>query len=225
MRIVGRAVFPGLGRGGFAFTDLGEGAATTASVLASPDVPPGSYNFFLIRLAPGADANAVRARIGEAATQAGCPPGQCPSVTPRPAGIDNYAQVRRTPFLLAGLLALLAACTVGHALVTSVRRRRRDLAMLKTLGFVRRQVSATVAWQATTLTVLAVAIGIPLGLATGRWGWTLFARQLGAVSETRFPLTTVVVMVPSAIVVANLVAAVPAWIAARTRPAVVLRSE
>jgi ABC-type lipoprotein release transport system permease subunit len=30
---------------------------------------------------------------------------------------------------------------VTHALVTSVRRRRRDLAILKTLGFVRSQVS------------------------------------------------------------------------------------
>ena len=36
MRIVGVAVFPGFGRGAFAATDLGTGAAVTASVLSEP---------------------------------------------------------------------------------------------------------------------------------------------------------------------------------------------
>ena len=45
---------------------------------------------------------------------------------------------------------VLAVAALGHTLVSSIRRRRRDLATLKTLGFTRGQVSATVAWQATT---------------------------------------------------------------------------
>lgn len=225
MRIVGRAVFPSLGMGYFTRTDLGEGAATTAAVLVPPDVPAGRYNFFLIRLAPGARRGPAMARVGEAALAVGCPSGQCPSLTPRPADIDNYARVRSTPLLLAGLLALLAASAIGHTLVTSVRRRRRDLAILKTLGFVRRQVSAVVAWQATTLVGLALVIGMPLGLGAGRWGWVLFARQLGIAAETVLPLVGVVITVPAAVVVANLIAAVPARIAARTSPAAVFRSE
>jgi len=225
MRIVGRAVFPSLRRGGFAPTDLGEGAATTGAAVASPDVPPGEYNFFLVRLAPGTDAKAAAAATDPLATQVGCSPGQCPSFVTRPAEIDSYARVRWTPLVLAGLLAVLAAGTMGHALITSVRRRRRDLAILKTLGFVRRQVSATVAWQATTLVALALLIGIPLGVAAGRWGWALFARQLGVPSETLFPLPALLITVPTTLVAANLIAAVPARIAARTRPAIVLRSE
>ena len=71
--------------------------------------------------------------------------------------------------MLAGLLALLAAAALAHLLVTSVRRRRRDLAILKSLGFVRGQVSAAVAWQATTVALLALAVGLPLGVALGRW--------------------------------------------------------
>jgi len=97
--------------------------------------------------------------------------------------------------------------------------------LLETLGFVRRQVSAVVAWHATTMMVLALVIGIPLGLAAGRWGWTPFARQLGIATETLFPLAAIVITVPAAVVVANLIAAVPARIAARTSPAVVFRSE
>jgi ABC-type lipoprotein release transport system permease subunit len=62
-----------------------------------------------------------------------------------------------------------------HTLVTSVRRRRRDLAMLKTLGFVRGRVVAAMVWQATTFAVVALAVGRPLGLAAGRWAWELTA--------------------------------------------------
>ena len=225
MRIVGRAAFPRMGRGQFAPTGLGDGAATTAGALASAEVPPGSYNFFLVRIAAGADRRAVMGRAGRAANELGCPPGQCPSITPKPADIDNYSRVRWTPLLLAGLLALLAATTIGHALVTSVRRRRRDLAMFKTLGFVRSQVSAAVAWQATTLVGFALLAGAPIGLAVGRWGWVLFVRQLGAVSETVVPVTALLVTVPVALAVANVVSAVPARMAARARPAAVLRAE
>ncbi|MCU1462979.1 MAG: hypothetical protein JWO37_3054 [Acidimicrobiales bacterium] len=40
--------------------------------------------------------------------------------------------------LLAGLLALLALGTVVHTLVVTVRRRRREFAIVKVLGFERR---------------------------------------------------------------------------------------
>jgi len=89
----------------------------------------------------------------------------------------------------------------------------------------RRQVWATVAWQATTMTVVALAVGLPLGIATGRWTWRLFADDLGVVPEFVAPLLGAVVIVPIAIVAANLAAALPGRVAARTRPALVLRSE
>ena len=97
----------------------------------------------------------------------------------RPAEIANYGRLRTTPLVLAGVLAALAVATVTHALVASVRRRRRDFAILKTLGFARRQVSATVVWQASTMLVIALAVGLPLGVAAGRWAWTVVAEQLG----------------------------------------------
>jgi uncharacterized membrane protein YccF (DUF307 family) len=96
---------------------------------------------------------------------------------------------------------------------------------LKTLGFVRSQVRATVGWQATTLVSVALIIGVPLGIAVGRWAWTLFADGLGVVAVPRVPLLVIALLIPGAVLVANLVAAAPAAAAARTRPATVLKAE
>ncbi len=126
---------------------------------------------------------------------------------------------------MAGLLALLAAATIGHLLVSSVRRRHHDLAVLKSLGFVRRQVAAVVAWQATALVLIALAIGAPVGAALGRWAWGLLANQLGIVPSPVTPVLALVALVLAALLVANAIAAAPAWSAGRTQAAVVLRSE
>jgi ABC-type lipoprotein release transport system permease subunit len=139
--------------------------------------------------------------------------------------LTDLERVGYLPGLLAGLMALLALGTVTHALVTSVRRRRRDLAMLKTLGFTRGQVSQTVAWQATTFALLAALAGLPVGIAAGRWAWRLVADQLGVVSGPVVPPAPVLVVAAGALLAANLAAAGPGWMAARVRPATVLRSE
>jgi ABC-type lipoprotein release transport system permease subunit len=114
---------------------------------------------------------------------------------------------------------------LAHLLVTSVRRRRRDLAVLKTLGFVRRQVSATVIWQATTVALVALAVGLPLGIAAGRWAWMLVADRLGVVPVSVVPALVLTLVALTTVLAANLVAAMSAWMAARTRPATVLRAE
>lgn len=85
----------------------------------------------------------------------------------RPGQVSGYAGVRTAPLVLAALLGALAAATLVHTLVTSVRCRRRDLAILKTVGFVRHQLSAAVAWQSTTITTIALMAGLPLGLIAG----------------------------------------------------------
>jgi ABC-type lipoprotein release transport system permease subunit len=159
-------------------------------------------------------------------------PGVCPGdqvcdveTAKRPVDILNYARIQTTPLALAGLLAVLAVATVAHLLVTSLRRRRRDLAVLKTMGFVRGQVSAAVAWQATTLVVLALLVGLPLGAAGGRWVWQVFADRIGISPDPRVPVLTLALFIPVALVVANLLAAGPGWVAGRLKPAPVLRTE
>ena len=43
-------------------------------------------------------------------------------------------QIDAVPSAIAAFVAVVALVAVGYALVTAVRRRRRDLAILKTLG-------------------------------------------------------------------------------------------
>ena len=129
------------------------------------------------------------------------------------------------PLVLSALVVAIAAAALAHTLLMAIRRRRRDLAVLKTLGFDRRQVLATVAWQATTFAAVALALGLPLGIAAGRWTWNLVADELGVVPEPVTPVPLILLVIPAAVVLANLVAVVPARVAATTRPALVLRAE
>jgi putative ABC transport system permease protein len=99
------------------------------------------------------------------------------------------------------------------------------LAVLKTLGFTRRQVRTTVAWQASTVAAVGLVIGIPLGLLAGAFVWRRVADELGVSAALTWPVVGVVMLVVAAVLSVNLVAAFPARRAARTRPAVVLRSE
>jgi ABC-type lipoprotein release transport system permease subunit len=107
----------------------------------------------------------------------------------------------------------------------SVRRRRRDLALLKTLGFTQRQLMAAVAWQASVAAVIGIVIGVPLGIVVGRWLWSLFAREIYAVPQPSVPAVSVVLVALGALVVANVVAAWPGRVAARTPTALLLRAD
>ena len=73
--------------------------------------------------------------------------------------------------------------------------------------------------------MLALVIGIPIGVVGGRWAWGLLAEDLGTLSEPRVPLLAIAIGVPVVVLLCNAVAYVPGRIAARTKPAVVLRSE
>ncbi|MDP9073943.1 MAG: hypothetical protein M3N98_07180 [Actinomycetota bacterium] len=228
MRVVGRAVFPFFGQTEFTPTGLGDGAA-----LLDPGPNPDGFNFVLIAMAPGPAQRDNIARLARnlkarnlKATRLCSGHQECVAVTAqRPADVNNYAQIKTTPMALAGVLALLAVATVAHLLVTSIRRRRRDLAVLKTLGFFSRQVSAAVAWQATIVVAFALLVGLPAGVAAGRFAWLFFAGRLGVALDAEVPLLPVLLSIPAALAIANAVAAGPGWVAGRVQPALVLRTE
>ena len=232
MRIVGAAVFASFSRGGYSATDLGNGAAVTASVLSVP-FPAGGctgnttcYNFILLRYKPGTNLRAAAAQLTARMTATGCPPGFClVSADQRPSDIRDYTGVRDTPLVLAVALALLAIATLTHVLLTSVRRRRRDLAIFKTLGLLRPQVLSVVLWQASALTAVALLAGLPLGIVAGRWSWAIFARSLGVATDPTVPTPALLAIIPAALILTSLIAAGPGWRAAQMRPAAILRSE
>jgi ABC-type lipoprotein release transport system permease subunit len=129
------------------------------------------------------------------------------------------------PAILAGALATGTLAALGLTLVASVRRRRRDFALLKTLGFTRRQLAGAVAWQSSVIVGLGLLAGIPLGIAAGRWLWLLFARELSAVPDPTVPVGSIALAGLGAVALANVVAAIPGRRAARTPTAEVLRAE
>ena len=143
----------------------------------------------------------------------------------RPAQIVNYRSIGSTPVILAVGLAAGAVVALALTLAISVRRRRRDLALLKALGFTASQLAAAIAWQATIAATTGVAAGIPAGIVAGRELWILFAHNLNAVPDPTVPALTVTVVALGALVFANLVAALPGRSAARTPTALVLRAE
>ena len=143
----------------------------------------------------------------------------------QPAQIVNYRTIGSTPVLLAGGLAMGAIVALTLTLGASVRRRRHDLALYKTLGFTRRQVASVVAWQATVDAVIGAVIGVPLGILLGRELWTLFARSINAVPLPTVPVLSMVIIGLGTIVVANLAAFGPGRSAATTPVALVLRAE
>jgi putative ABC transport system permease protein len=165
-------------------------------------------------------------RLKAAVTKAGCPQGLCLVTTDqRPSDIHNYAGVRDTPLVLGAVLALLAVGTLAHMLLTGVRRRRRDLAILKTLGLLRSQLLRVISWQASALAIAALLVGLPLGLLAGRWAWQLFAGSTGVGNDASVPVPLLLLAIPLTVILANLIAAGPGWSATRIRPALILRSE
>jgi hypothetical protein len=143
----------------------------------------------------------------------------------RPAEIVNFRSMGATPAVLAGTLAVAAIAALGLTLVASVRRRRRDIALLKALGFTQRQLAVAIAWQAAAAAVVGAVVGIPLGIVVGRELWTLFARSINAVPAPTVSIWSMILVGAGALVFANLVAAIPGRTAARTPTALVLRAE
>jgi putative ABC transport system permease protein len=226
MRIVGRMIVPSVGD--LLTNGLGEGAWVPDSYfqwlnakvarLHLANTPPPFYQLFAVRYAPG-----VRPARAYASLQHYFGPvvlRRLPAQT-----IVNLQSVDSLPLVLAGLAAFLGAAALGNTLTVFVRRRRRDLAILKILGFRRRQVAATVAWQATSFITVALAIGLPLGIAAGRWAWDLTATQLQSAAPPAIPAFAITLIVPAALLLGNALAALPARTAARTAPAISLRQE
>jgi hypothetical protein len=242
MTIVGTATLPAIGGTLSLHTSMGQGA------LVPIDIEPPAFRKFLhsklialdgfssdfVRLKTGAPRAAALAslkkiaRYGQKlidATANGGGNSDFVQSVRHPAEIENYRTIGVIPDLLALALALSAVVALGLTLVASVHRRRRELALLRTIGFTGRQLLSTVAWQASVAGAIGAIFGIPLGIVVGRWLWTLFANSIYAVPHPTEPVLAIVIVALSAMVLANLVAALPGRSAAQTSSAQVLRGE
>lgn len=212
VRVVGIATYPELGN-----------LADLASALSLPlgaarrigAVEEGG--FALVRLAHGARATDLRRHttpdVGEVVAAG------------RPPRVRNLEQVGGLPRVLAAFLVGLGLLAIAHGLWRTIRGRRREFAVLASMGLRPRELRSVVRWQAVTVALLALAAGIPLGILVGRSAWTAVADATGVVDRTIVPVPAVLGVAVGTTLVALLAGAVAGRAVTRIRPASVLRAE
>ena len=182
LRIVGTATLPAIGIASTMHTEMGSGAIVPYQDIPGADAA--QPNAILVSLRPGADLAAAAGR------PAAHRPGR------RTAASSARAAARRDHRLPVH----------GHRAADPRRRPRRRRGRLTVadpgrvgppppqragpaegLGFTRRQLAATVAWQSTTAVAAGAVVGVPLGIALGRCLWDLFAGQISVVPEPSVP--------------------------------------
>jgi len=226
-RVVGTTVLPP----DFNSQGLGTGAVFTLEGLFGRTCPAGSRGrtclveslvaqggVFIVRSAPGP---------GGAAALAGLSRDDSSQINfPRPpTDLVNFGEAVNFPLIFGLVVVLFGVATLLHMLVSSLNRRRREMGLLKSLGFIRRQIALSVSWQTTTVAVIGIALGVPLGVAAGRVVWNAFASNLGVAVEPVVTVWVVATIAAGTLVVANLLAVGPALIASRAKAASLLRAE
>lgn len=143
----------------------------------------------------------------------------------RPGDIRSYDGVDGVPMVLAAILGALGVSVLVHVIVGSVRQRRRELAILRTIGLRPRQVAGTVLLQTTAQALAVLVVAVPLGVAAGRLSWRWFADGIGVESDPSTPLALIAAALVAVLVAIGLAAVAPARHAGSVHPADALRAE
>ena len=212
VRVVGIAAYPELGNQ----ADLASALSLTLGAARRIGAVEAG-GFAVVRLAPTARPADLRRHtagdLGEVIA-----PG-------RPPRVRNLEQVGALPSVLGAFLAGLGLLAVAHGLWRTVRGRRREFAVLATVGFRPQDLRSVIRWQALAVVTLAVLVGVPLGLLLGRTAWTAVADATGVIDQVSVPLTTLALVVVGTL----LVGLAAGWLAGRAvtriRPTVALHDE
>jgi hypothetical protein len=212
LAVVGTVVIPP----NFDSADTDRGAVLTPAGLDAALVGDG-YDALLLRYEPGVDRLSVEAELAEGGARL--------TVVRPPGALANVQSTTWITQVLAAYFALLGLAGLAHGIVVSTRRSRGDTAVVTTLGFERTEVRRSVVLQATFLTAVGLVAGVPIGLVLGRAAWRWVVDGIGVIELAATPVAAALALVPLAVALAALVAIVPAWSAARRRPALDLRAE
>jgi hypothetical protein len=218
VRVVGIALFPEIDEG-----DLTRGIGYFGSGFATHAAVTDLFEAYqvVVTVAPGDSLDEAVNVLGE--RYPGAVSGE--SLPTRPGGVANLTGVRRLPMAIAAFVVLLGLASLAHALGTTVRRRRHDLATLRCLGLTARQTAACIVWQSVTIGLLALAIGTPLGMIAGRAAWWAATNPIGVSPDVSRPITELLELCAATLVAVTLLATPLAWQAGRAAPAQALRTE
>jgi hypothetical protein len=220
LRVVGLGVLPNIESDAFA-----NGAAMTRVGLERiPGGDPDLQKFFednthvdvLFRLAPGVNRTRVLAQLERQKLVS--------YVAAPPSDVRNLDLVRSYPLWLAGFLAAVGLLAVVNALVVSARRRSQQVGVLRALGLTRAQIVGAVSAQGAAMAVIGALIGIPVGIALGRWTWAASAHQLGVSQALGAPIAVLSAVISFGLVLLLILGATAGWWAGRATPATTLRT-
>lgn len=211
LRIVGAVVAPMVES-----TDPGRGAALTSDGLDRVRRSDGSQQL-LLRYRDGVDVETFEAELTE---RLGLEFPVYARADP-PGSVVNLTRAQGVIASVAVALGLLGLLGVVHSIAVSARKRRADIATLRALGMARAQLRRTVIWQALTIGVAGLLVGVPLGLVVGRGAWRLMVGDLGLFAAPAQPWIVLVILVPATLAVLVIIAQPTSWRVSRsdaTRP-------
>jgi hypothetical protein len=224
MHVVGRSVFPRMTEyPGAPHTGLGDGAILSAGSLSdlSGALP---YADVLIDADRGAlDALRATYPVGDPLDiEAPVVMVERPQRPDALFGYDSTGTVRQ---VLAYLLGCLTIASVALGLAAGARAARRELAVLRTVGFTRKQARQVIYIHGALVAAAAIGIGVPLGVAAGRVGWRAFADHLGVATDPATPGLHIATTAVLTVAACALLSLLPARATASRTPAETLRAE
>jgi len=214
LRIVGEAVLAGV----IDIPEAAWGAAVQQSELDALGISDDTGAGAIVDLADGIDRDAFAERLERRV-------GEPPSPVEQPVELARLREIEPFPWILASFLAAVGLVAVINAVVSTARRRRRDLAVMRSLGLAPSGVVHAITTQSIVLVSIGLAFGVPLGLVIGQALWRALAKSLGVVVIVAIPWPAIVVATLVGLAVAAAVAVAPARLAARNAIAAALRAE
>ncbi|MEP6660266.1 MAG: ABC transporter permease [Acidimicrobiales bacterium] len=151
-------------------------------------------------------------------------PGSIREAVP-PVDVGNLGRLRALPWLIAGLLAILALATLIHASAIMFARNRMTLGVLAALGFTRGQRRGVCVFASMALVFVGVVIGIPTGIIVGQRVWRALSDGIDLPSTAAMAWLTLTVASIGAFGLAALVALVGSRKSVRMTPSEQLRVE
>lgn len=208
----------GVARGDFLFTGPLVSKAFAAAFLG----PFAPQNRAYVAVESGVDPAGVAERLDSDLLAQGVDAETIADVVSDALSVNRRFFALMQGFLALGLLIGIAG--LGVVMVRSVRERRRQIGMLRTLGVSAGVVRRSFLLESTFISVQGVALGVGLGLVTAYLvlvaGETFGGLQL----EFGVPWRQLVLVALAPLLASLLASALPATAAARVQPAVALRT-
>ena len=222
VKIVGEALFPSDVHSEF---DEGLWLAPAQFDAVVPAIgPSGSLSdgrIVAVRFEPGVSSQkgmgSLQSELGPLATDIEPPD--------TPVELANLQNVRTLPEVLAVFLGLIAIAALGSVLMSCARRRGHEFAVLRTVGMTRGNIRTILNSQGTAIGLFGLVVGIPLGLVVGRLGWRAIAARVPLSEIAPFALAATLLIIPTILVAANVLALWPGRVALSHTPAEELRTE